>query len=127
MTGNNFTDYLGAMTSFPLLQQWLSPFASLGASHVVAGQTRGTDHEFFNPSGIPAFQFIQDQLDYNSRIHHTNIDTVDHMKAEDLRQAAVVMAGMLLAAANVDETLPRIPVPSQPVVTDPFAYDYPED
>jgi carboxypeptidase Q len=163
VTGNNFTDYIGWMTSYPvtlrpghsdlkvyfnmdngsgrlrglygegnvaamaMLQQWLSPFASLGATSVVAGQTRGTDHEFFNASGIPAFQFIQDPLDYGSRLHHTNIDTFDHLQAEDLRQAAVVIAGVLLAAANTDETLPRIAVPTQPSITDPFEYEYPDE
>lgn len=117
----------GNVAAVPMLQQWIQPFASLGAAHIVAGPTRGTDHEFFSASGIPAFQFIQDPLDYRSRLHHTNIDTVDHIQAEDLRQAAVVMAGMLVTAANADETLPRMPVPQQPVVTDPFAYEYPDE
>jgi hypothetical protein len=76
--------------------------------------------------GVPGFQFIQDPLDYESRVHHSNIDTLDHVKADDMRQAAVVMAGMLLEAANSDQVLPPLPVPSQPLVTDPFKYDYPE-
>jgi hypothetical protein len=76
--------------------------------------------------GIPAYQFVQDPLDYETRIHHSSVDTVDHMKDADLRQAAVVMAGVLLAAANSDKELPRQPVPSQPKPTDPFKVDYPE-
>ena len=42
------------------------------------------------------------------------------MRAEDLRQAAVIMAAFLLNAANSDEPLPRMPVPTRPTPTDPF-------
>ena len=116
----------GNAAAGPLLREWLSPFNSMGASTVVAGPTRGTDHEFFTYAGLPGFQFIQDPLDYESRVHHSNIDTMDHMKAADLRQASVVLAGMLLQAANSDKELPRAPLPTQPAVTDPFKYDYPD-
>jgi hypothetical protein len=116
----------GNAAAVPLLREWLSPFNSMGASAVVAGPTRGTDHEFFTYAGLPGFQFIQDPLDYESRVHHSSIDTVDHLKAADLRQASVVLAGMLLQAANSDRELPRMPLPGQPVPTDPFKYEYPD-
>ena len=110
-----------------LLKSWLSPFADLGAGSVVAGSTGGTDHVYFQAVGLPGFQFVQDPLDYFSRLHHTNADTCDHLRPDDLRQAATVMAGVLLAADNDEDELPREPLPQQPEVTDPFAYDYPED
>jgi hypothetical protein len=116
----------GNAAAVPLLKEWLAPFDGLGASAVVAGPTRGTDHEFFTYAGLPGFQFIQDPLDYESRVHHSSIDTLDHMKAADLRQASVVLAGMLLQAANSDKELPRMPLPTQPVPTDPFKYEYPD-
>jgi hypothetical protein len=116
----------GNAAAVPLLKEWLSPFDSLGATAVVAGPTRGTDHEFFTYAGLPGFQFIQDPLDYESRVHHSSIDTLDHMKAADMRQASVVLAGMLLQAANSDKELPRMPLPTQPLPTDPFKYDYPD-
>jgi hypothetical protein len=59
-------------------------------------------------------------------VHHSSIDTVDHLKAADLRQASVVLAGVLLEAANSDKELPRLPIPAQPVQTDPFKYEYPD-
>jgi hypothetical protein len=111
----------------PLLKEWLSPFASMGATAVVAAPTGGTDHVYMQAVGVPGFQFVQDPLDYGSRLHHTSIDTFDHMKAADLRQASVVMAGMLLAAANSDKELPRPPLPAKPLPTDPFEYEYPKD
>jgi len=100
--------------------------ATVALAIVVAGPTTGTDHEPFQAVAVPGFQFIQDPLDYESRVHHSNIDTLDHMKADDLRQAAVVLAGVLLEAANSTKELPRPPVPVQPTLSDPFKYDYPE-
>ena len=105
----------------PIFQDWLKPFASMGASSVVIRKTGGTDHVFMQAVGLPGFQFIQDPLDYGSRIHHTSIDTFDHLKGDDMRQAAVILAAFLWNAANGD-ALPRPPLPTQPVKTDPFAY-----
>jgi hypothetical protein len=116
----------GNAAAEPLLREWLSPFESMGAGTVVAGPTGGTDHEFFQSVAIPGFQFIQDPLDYESRVHHSDVDTLDHLRADDLRQAAVVLAGVLLAAADSDKELPRPPLPTQPLPTDPFKYDYPD-
>ncbi|WP_186729021.1 M20/M25/M40 family metallo-hydrolase [Sphingomonas panacisoli] len=105
----------------PIFKEWLTPFASMGASSVVIRKTGGTDHVYMQAVGMPGFQFIQDPLDYNSRIHHTSVDTFDHLKADDMRQAAVILATFLWNAANGD-ALPRPPLPTQPVKTDPFAY-----
>jgi len=112
----------GNFAVVPIFREWLSPFASLGASAVVAEPTEGTDHVFLSRLGLPAFQFIQDPLDYETRVHHTDLDTFDHLRPPDLRQAAVVLATVLLAAANSDRALPRKPLPMQPRVTDPFEY-----
>jgi carboxypeptidase Q len=109
----------------PTFREWLAPFASLGASSVVAEQTFGTDHVYLSQLGLPAFQFIQDPLDYGSRVHHTDLDTFDHLRPEDLRQASVVLSSVLMAAANTEKPLARKPVPTQPAVTDPFAYPDP--
>ncbi|MCK0128440.1 M20/M25/M40 family metallo-hydrolase [Erythrobacter sp. F6033] len=106
--------------AIPMLEKWMKPFNGLGAKHVVAGATGGTDHIMFQAVGLPGFQFIQDPLDYGSRLHHTNADTFDHLRPDDLRQASVVMAGMLLAAANDEKTLPREPLPQRPTNTNPF-------
>ena len=111
----------------PLLRKWLVPFHDLGATSVVSGETGATDHYFLQTIGLPGFQFIQDPLDYMARLHHTNIDTYDHLKMDDLRQASVIMAGMLLQAANDEKTLPVEPLPRQPVDSDPFKYTYPDE
>jgi carboxypeptidase Q len=117
----------GNSAAVPVLREWLSPFAAMGATSVVAAPTGGTDHVYMQVVGVPGFQFVQDPLDYGARLHHTSIDTLDHVKAADIRQAAVVMAGMLLQAANSDKELPRPPLPTRPLPTDPFEFEYPKD
>jgi hypothetical protein len=115
----------GNVAAVPIFQEWLAPFASMGATSVSIQPTTGTDHVHLQSVGIPGYQFIQDPLDYGSRLHHTSIDTYDHLRAEDLRQAAVIMASFLWNAANRDEPLPRMPLPTEPRPSDPF--EYPED
>jgi len=117
----------GNVAAVPLLHEWLQPFASMGANAVVASPTGGTDHVFIQAIGLPGYQFIQDPLDYDSRVHHSSIDTFDHLKAEDMRQASVILAGLLLESANSAKTLPRPPLPTQSTATNPFKYDDPND
>jgi hypothetical protein len=112
----------GNVAAVPIFQEWLAPFASMGATTVVIRPTGGTDHVYLQSVGIPGYQFIQDPLDYGSRLHHTSLDSYDHLNPQDLRQAAVIMASVLWNAANRDEALPRMPLPTQPRPTDPFEY-----
>lgn len=111
----------------PIFKEWLAPFASMGATMVAVRPTGSTDHVFMQAVGVPGFQFIQDPLDYGSRVHHSSIDTFDHLKADDLRQGSMVLAGVLLSAADAANPLPRPPVPTKPLPTDPFMYSKDED
>ena len=116
----------GNFAAVPILQEWLSPFASMGASTVVASPTGGTDHEFMQAIGLPAFQFIQDPLEYGTTVHHSSVDTFDHLRPADLRQASVILASLLWEAANADKPLPAKPLPTKPKMTDPFRYEDPD-
>jgi hypothetical protein len=98
----------------PVFRAWLAPFADLGADRVTMENAGGTDHLAFDRVGVPAFQFIQDSMDYMSRTHHSNVDTYDHLNPEDLKQSAVIMAAVIWHAANRDELLPRKPIPTAP-------------
>jgi len=97
----------------PIFEAWLAPFHDVGATTFSPNPTGGTDHEPFDDIGLPAFQFIQDPLDYGSRLHHSQIDLFDHVQEEDLRQASVVLASFLYHAAMRDERLPRKPMPTK--------------
>ena len=106
-------------------REWLAPFASLGATTVSLKPTGGTDHVFMQAVGVPGYQFIQDPLDYGSLRHHTSLDTFDALKADDMRQGAIILAAFLVNAANADKPLPRLPIPTKPADADYYNYAAP--
>ena len=94
----------------PIFQQWLAPFKDLGATTVTISNTGSTDHVAFDNVGIPGFQFIQDQIDYNARTHHSNQDTYDKIIPDDMKQMATIVASFVYNTAQRDEMLPRKPL-----------------
>jgi Zn-dependent M28 family amino/carboxypeptidase len=93
----------------PIFRRWLQPFRDMGATTLTLSNTGGTDHQSFDGIGLPGFQFIQDVVEYNSRTHHSNQDVFDRIQADDMKQAAVIMASFVYNAATADEKLPRKP------------------
>ena len=91
----------------PIFRRWLQPFRDLGASTLTASDTGGTDHLSFDAIGLPGFQFIQDEIEYDSRTHHSNQDVFDRIQGDDLKQAATIMAAFIYNTAMLDEKLPR--------------------
>ena len=94
-----------------LFEGWLAPFNEMGASTLTISNTGGTDHLSFDAVGIPGFQFIQDPIEYDTRTHHSNMDTYDHLVPEDLKQAATIVAAFVYNTAQRDEMIPRKPLP----------------
>lgn len=94
----------------PLFREWLGPFRDMGAATLTIGNTFGTDHLSFDAIGLPGFQFIQDEIEYDTRTHHSNQDVFDRIQADDLKQAATIMAAFVYDAAMRDERLPRKPM-----------------
>jgi carboxypeptidase Q len=95
----------------PIFQAWLEPLRDLGATAVTLNNTSGTDHLSFDAVGLPGFQFIQDEIEYDTRTHHTNMDVYERLQKADLMQASVVMATFVYQAAMRDAMLPRKPMP----------------
>jgi carboxypeptidase Q len=95
----------------PIFAQWMAPLKDLGVSTVTNRNTGGTDHLSFDAVGIPGFQFIQDDMDYETRTHHSNEDTVERLSPADLKQIATVEAIFVYNAAQRDQMLPRKPLP----------------
>jgi Zn-dependent M28 family amino/carboxypeptidase len=91
----------------PIFRQWLQPFRDLQASTLTASNTGGTDHLSFDEIGLPGFQFIQDEIEYDSRTHHSNQDVFDRIQGDDLKQAATIIAAFLYNTAMLDEKIPR--------------------
>jgi carboxypeptidase Q len=90
-----------------IFEQWFQPFHDLGAATTSLQNTGGTDHLSFDAIGLPGFQFIQDPMEYGSRTHHSNMDSYDHLSAEDMKQAATIIAAFVYDAAQREEKLPR--------------------
>ena len=95
----------------PLFRQWLAPFKDMGATTLSISNTGGTDHLSFDRIGLPGFQFIQDEIEYDTRTHHSNQDVFDRIQADDMKQAATIMAAFVYQTAMRDEKLPRKPAP----------------
>ncbi len=91
----------------PIFRQWLAPFREMGATTITPANTGGTDHLSFDAIGLPGFQFIQDEVEYDTRTHHSNQDVFDRAQADDLKQASVIMAAFVYQTANRDAKLPR--------------------
>ncbi|MBK9528387.1 MAG: M20/M25/M40 family metallo-hydrolase [Acidobacteria bacterium] len=93
----------------PIFEEWLKPFHDLGAKTLAPKSVSGTDHLAFDQIGLPGFQFIQDTIEYETRTHHTNQDNFDRIQADDMKQAATIMAAFVYQSAMMDERMPRKP------------------
>ncbi len=92
----------------PIFEEWMKPFNPMGMKTIAIKNTGGTDHQSFDPLGLPAFQFIQDEIEYG-RGYHTNMDTYERLMMDDLKHNAIVIASFVYNAAMRDEQLPRKP------------------
>jgi carboxypeptidase Q len=95
----------------PIFAQWIAPLNDLGVTTISMRSVGSTDHVSFDAVGLPGFQFIQDRLDYESRAHHSNMDTYERLQPGDLKQIATVEAIFVYNAAMRDQMLPRKPLP----------------
>jgi carboxypeptidase Q len=94
----------------PIFEEWMRPFKDLGMTTLTMRNTGGTDHQSFDAVGIPAFQFIQDPIEYETRTHHSNMDVYDRLQPDDLKEDAVIVASFVYEAAMRDQMLPRKPI-----------------
>ncbi|MCX6321400.1 MAG: M20/M25/M40 family metallo-hydrolase [Bacteroidia bacterium] len=92
----------------PVFEEWLKPFADMGASTITIRNTSGTDHLSFDAVGLPGFQFIQDEIEYG-RGYHTVMDTYERLVMDDLKQNAVITASFIYNAAMRNAKLPGKP------------------
>jgi hypothetical protein len=102
----------GNMAARPIFEGWMAPLKDLGVSIIGPRSVVSTDHVSFDNAGIPAFQFLVDRLEYNSRTHHSNMDTFDRVQREDMVQQATVIAVFAYNAAMRAEKLPRKALPA---------------
>jgi len=88
------------------LAKAMAPVNNLGC--VTLGTFTGaadTDHWAFHKAGVPAFPAIQDEVDYMTATHHSQVDTFDHVVPEDLIQTCQVMTAMAWDTLNCPDRL----------------------
>lgn len=97
----------------PIFARWIAPLRDLGVTTLGPRSVGSTDHVSFDNAGIPAFQFMVDRLEYNSRTHHSNMDTFDRVQRDDMVQQATVIAAFAYNAAMRAQPLPRKALPAR--------------
>jgi carboxypeptidase Q len=95
----------------PIFEAWMRPLRNMGMTTLAISDFGGSDHLMFDAVGLPAFQFLQDPIEYEARTHHSNMDVYERIQPEDLMGNAVIMAAFVYHAANRVELLPRKPMP----------------
>jgi len=105
-----------------IFRAWFGPFKDMvgttkenAYATLSIANTGGTDHLSYDAVGLPGFQFIQDQIEYETRTHHSNMDVYDRIQEDDMKQASTIMAAFVYNTAMRDKKLPRKPLPGQPV------------
>src|SRR5262249_39704941 len=98
----------------PIFREWMEPFHSIGMTTLTIRNTGGTDHQSFDAVDLPGFQFIQDEVEYDTMTHHTNLDSYERLQPSDMRKNATIAAAFAFLAANRDDKLPRKPMPAPP-------------
>ena len=102
----------GNETMRPVFEAWFAALKDMTEGVITIRNTGGTDHQSFDAVGLPGFQFIQDPMDYETRSHHSNMDTYDRIQQADLEQMAVIEAAFVYNAATRPDKLPRKDLPA---------------
>ena len=97
--------------AFPFFKIWNNALETLGFGVLSPHKTGGTDHMSFDRIGLPAFQFIQDNLEYG-RSYHTAMDTYERLIITDLQYNAAIVACLALSAAMDNGKIPPKPLPA---------------
>jgi len=96
----------------PMLEEQFRLLGGLGLltdrPNLIPGKMNGTDHASFDDLGVPAFAYNQEDANYGLN-HHSQSDTYDKARPDDLKQGAIVLAIMGLDAAQKQERFPRAP------------------
>ena len=105
--------------AFAFFEAWMKYIESLGFKYLSPRTTGGTDHQTFTRVGLPAYQFIQDELEYG-RTYHTIMDTYERLSLSDLKVDATIVAWLAACAANDPGRIPVYPAVNTNMPPMPF-------
>jgi len=90
-----------------IFDAWVEPFKDLSMRKNILQPIGSTDHvSFIRGAGLVGFNAVQDYDNYDIREHHTNMDTFERVKLDDLKQCAIVLASFAYHAAMRAEKIP---------------------
>ncbi|MBS1840485.1 MAG: M20/M25/M40 family metallo-hydrolase [Acidobacteria bacterium] len=113
-TGTGKTLTIGLMGNYQAREELsyvLNPLArnhEIGLAEPTLRQMGGTDHVSFDAEGVPGFWCVQDPVDYD-KTHHSQADTIERVRWDDLAEGAQVMAVFAFNVAQLPDLLPRKP------------------
>jgi hypothetical protein len=93
----------------PALGSAMAPANVIGCKELFFGSIpAASDNWPFELQGVPAFFAYQDFADYFTNTHHSQLDTLNHVKPDELLQGAQAMAVTAWGLANAPERLPHL-------------------
>jgi Zn-dependent M28 family amino/carboxypeptidase len=113
-TGTGKTLTIGLMGNYQAREELsyvLNPLArnkEINLAEPTLRQMGGTDHVSFDAEGVPGFWCVQDPVDYD-KTHHSQADTIERVRWDDLAEGAQVMAAFAYNVAQLPDLLPRKP------------------
>jgi carboxypeptidase Q len=84
----------------------LARVKEIGLAEPTLRKEDGSDHIPFDEAGIPGFWCVQDIADYD-KTHHSQADTLDRVRWDDLTEGAQVLAVFAYNVAELPDLLPR--------------------
>lgn len=78
----------------------------IGLAEPTLRKEDGSDHIPFDEAGVPGFWCVQDVADYD-KTHHSQADTLDRVRWDDLTEGAQVLAVFAYNVADLPDLLPR--------------------
>ena len=91
----------------PVFDNIFSFIPNITDGAVTIENTLSTDHETFDYYNIPAFQFIQDVMEYRTVTHHTILDVLEYVNENDIKKNAVILAWTIYSLSEMKEKVPR--------------------
>src|SRR5262245_6537513 len=90
----------------PILEAELATLKEIGFTQPHARGFGGSDHAPFDRAGVPGAHALQEIAGYRFA-HHTQADTLEMVRQDDLVQGAQVLAVSAMRIANLPKLLPR--------------------
>jgi Zn-dependent M28 family amino/carboxypeptidase len=113
-TGTGRVLTIGMMGNYPAretMDRVVYPLAKIGLVEPSLRTEGGSDHVPFDEAGVPGFWCVQEPVDY-AQTHHSQADTFDRVRPDDLTEGAQVLAVWAYNVAQLPGLLPRKPAPS---------------